>query len=278
MPPLSGLGCDMAWIESHQTLWRHPKTQKAARLAAVNLHEMIGLLHCLWWWSLDYAEDGDLDAFDPADVEAAVGWTGEMGALWGAWVQAGFIEETDAGATIHDWDVYIGRLLEKRAESRHRAQVSRERARTVRAPKNDSARTDTHGARSVHPYNQPTNQPTNPHAAQPENAPESPQAAAADLSDFALVEQAHGQFIGARMGLAQAQTYEQWLKLTSPQAIIDALSEAARSANRNGGRYKYALAILNRQKEDRTLPMPARPPEMDVIDLPPEMTAPMPWL
>lgn len=80
------------------------------------------------------------------------------------------------------------------------------------------------------------------------------QPAAAGLSGFALVEQAHGQYIGAKMELAQARTYEQWLNLTSPQAIIDALAEAARSAHHNGGRYKYALAILTRQKNDRTLP------------------------
>ena len=148
----------MAWIESHQTLWRHPKTQKAARLAGVSLHEMIGLLHCLWWWSLDYADDGNLDAVDPADVEAAVGWQGEDGQLWGAWVAAGFIDDSDP-PTVHDWHEYAGRLLEKRASSRERAQTSRERARSVRAPSDDSARTNAHGARSVHPYNQP-NQPT----------------------------------------------------------------------------------------------------------------------
>jgi len=263
----------MAWIESHQTLWRHPKTQKAARLAGVSLHEMIGLLHCFWWWSLDYAEDGNLDAFDPADVESAVGWTGETGALWEAWTQAGFIDVfADDASTIHDWDQYIGRLLEKRELSRQRAQTSRERARTVRAANKNAARTETHGARSVRPYNQP-NQPTNqPRAAKPESGEKRGE----DGDDYSLVKVAHGRLVSKTISMEQAKTYETWLAITTPAAIISALELAAANATKQNGRFKYAMAVLEGQREDRTLPL--RPREMQVIDIPPEVLQPLSWM
>lgn len=245
----------MAWIESHQTLWRHPKTQKAARLAGVNLHEMIGLLHCLWWWSLDYAEDGRLDGHEAADIEAAVGWAGEEGKLWSAWVRAGFIDQGDA-VGIHDWDEYAGRLLEKRAESRQRAQMSRERARTLRD-------TSAHGARNVHPYNQPT-KPTNQ-----TNQPDAPESEKGE-DDLTLIGLAHGRLIAPKITLEQSLAYENWLKLTTPQAIIAALETAAAKATKNGGKFKYAMSVLQSQRDDHSLPLPARPQKMDIIDDMPE--------
>ena len=237
----------MAWIESHQTLWRHPKTQKAARLAGVSLHEMIGLLHCLWWWSLDYADDGNLDAVDPADVEAAVGWQGEDGQLWGAWVAAGFIDDSDP-PTVHDWHEYAGRLLEKRASSRERAQTSRERAR------------------SVHPYNQPTkpNQPTNPQALSATRTPSNGKDGATERDDFSLVELAHGQYVGKKIFANQAKAYEDWLRITTPQAIIDALRFASEQGARSP--FAYAMTILQGKRDERTLPRPAHPLPMTVID------------
>lgn len=161
----------MAWIESHQSLWRHPKTQRAARLAGVGLHEIIGLLHCLWWWCLDYAEDGNLARYEKEDVEAAVGWLGEPGKLYDAFVAAAFIDLDDQ---VHDWQGYAGRLLEKRADARKRAQASRER--------------NAHAARSVHPYNQHqptnTNQPTN----QPKPTPTTRTRKNASAEEMVVVE------------------------------------------------------------------------------------------
>ena len=64
----------MAWIKSHDTLRQHPKTLRLSRLLAVNVRETIGLLHCLWWWCMDYAPDGDLSRYDPDEIAAAVDW------------------------------------------------------------------------------------------------------------------------------------------------------------------------------------------------------------
>src|SRR5687767_5633894 len=54
---------DMAWIESHQEIARHPKTRKLARLLGGSVPTAIGHLHLLWWWAVDYAEDGWLGKY-----------------------------------------------------------------------------------------------------------------------------------------------------------------------------------------------------------------------
>lgn len=112
----------MAWIESHQELARHPKTRRLARLAACSVPQAVGHLHLLWWWALDYAEDGDLSRYEPADVEDAMLWESEAGELYLALQQAGFI---DAEHRIHDWRDYAGRLVEKREKNAERMREAR---------------------------------------------------------------------------------------------------------------------------------------------------------
>jgi hypothetical protein len=109
------------WIESHQSIRNHPKIKKASRLAGVNEFEMIGRLHCLWWWALDYAPDGDVTKYSQEDIESAVDWTGDPGRFYRALIDCGFnghcglLEYVDDGSiVIHDWHNYGGRLLEKR--------------------------------------------------------------------------------------------------------------------------------------------------------------------
>ena len=51
---------------------------------------------------------------------------------------------------------------------------------------------------------------------------------------------------------------------------------AAANATKQNGRFKYAMAVLEGQREDRTLPL--RPREMQVIDIPPEVLQPLSWM
>lgn len=119
------------WIESHQSLRNHPKVRKAARLAGINEFEMIGRLHCLWWWALDYAPDGDLTNYTDDDIEDAVDWTGQRGMFAQSLVNCGFnghgglIDVTQESRVIHDWHEYGGRLLEKRQENKERMKRKR---------------------------------------------------------------------------------------------------------------------------------------------------------
>jgi len=92
---------------------------------------MIGHLHLLWWWCLDYAPDGDLHVCTPDDLEEAMGWEGTAGALFAALIGCGgsdapgFIEQDDTGARIHDWHEYGGKMHARRDANRLRKARSR---------------------------------------------------------------------------------------------------------------------------------------------------------
>ena len=113
----------MAWIESHQTLRHHPKLAALAAALAITKVEATGHLHFLWWWCLDYAQDGNLGKHNDAVIEDAADWRGDSGRFVECLRQSGFLEE----GQLHDWDDYAGRLI--RSRSRHA-----ERMRAARAP------------------------------------------------------------------------------------------------------------------------------------------------
>lgn len=116
----------MAWIESHQTLGSHPKTRKLAHLLKVSKPAAIGHLHCLWWWAVDYAEDGDLSRFDALDIAIGAEWEGDEELFAEALVTAGFLDLDDAGGyQIHDWDDYAGKLIERRKANAERMRAAR---------------------------------------------------------------------------------------------------------------------------------------------------------
>ena len=110
----------MAWIESHQSLGRHPKTLRLARTLEITTAQAIGHLHYLWWWALDYAEGGDLTDIEPDVLAIACDWQGDADVLLKALIKAGFVDNNADALTIHDWGAYTGRLVERRAQDRER--------------------------------------------------------------------------------------------------------------------------------------------------------------
>ena len=133
----------MSWIESHQELRRHPKTEKAARLLDASTAAMVGHLHFLWWWSIDYAPDGNLTDYDPDDIATAAGWEGDpdlfLEALIGCGpgLSAGFVDKKEGVVTLHDWDEFGGKQHRKR-----QSDAARKRAGRVAEPPLTSKNTD----------------------------------------------------------------------------------------------------------------------------------------
>ena len=116
----------MAWIESHQEVGRHPKTKKLARMLGVSLPAAVGHLHYLWWWALDFVQDGILDKYDNEEIADAMHWDGDADKLIDALIASGQVDETDHGLLIHDWAEYTGKLLERRAKDRERKRAAAE--------------------------------------------------------------------------------------------------------------------------------------------------------
>ena len=101
----------MAWIESNQEIGRHPKTKKLARLLDISVVTAIGHLHYLWWWALDFAQDGYIGKYDEFDIAEACMWEGDHQSFVDTLIQAGFVDKTESGLLIHDWFDYAGRLI-----------------------------------------------------------------------------------------------------------------------------------------------------------------------
>lgn len=136
----------MAWLESHQALADHPKTRKLMRILGVSKPTAIGHLHCLWWWALDYADDGRLSRYDALDIAIGAEWEGEPADLVAALVQAGFLDRDGDTLTIHDWDDYAGKLVSRRRQNA-------QRMRDARAKHESSSMEDdpaTYDARAPH--------------------------------------------------------------------------------------------------------------------------------
>lgn len=146
----------MVWIESHQSLLNHPKTKRAARLLGIERVQLIGHLHCLWWWCMDYAPNGDISRFPDDVIADACEWSGDAPRIIGVLVDVGFLDRDDDLLVVHDWMDYAGKLVERK-------RANAERMRKARA--NEAK--GTYDARALHVQdtcgatNQPTNQPTN---------------------------------------------------------------------------------------------------------------------
>lgn len=121
----------MAWFEAHDTMARHPKTLKLARLLNQDRRWTVGLLHDLFSWGLYAAgKDGGLKGLAAADIAQALDYpTRKASALVEALVEAGYLEETADGYAIHDWYDYAGKLYDSREKNREKNQRYRDRKR-----------------------------------------------------------------------------------------------------------------------------------------------------
>ena len=128
----------MAWIEAHQGLSQHPKTKRLARMLNISVREAVGSLFMFWWWAMEYAEDGDLSDYEATDIADAVQWEGNPEEFLKAMIECGpgnkygFIEKTEDGMFIHDWEDFSGRYFEKREKNRQRQQKFREKNSVTR--------------------------------------------------------------------------------------------------------------------------------------------------
>lgn len=119
------------YIKSYCSTRDHPKTKKLARRLGVNRNEARGLLHCLWWWCLSYAEDGNLKKYGAEEIADACDWEGDPELLCDALLESGFLDKKSEGdLSIHDWEEYTGELLKKREAEKDRSQRRRDAKKT----------------------------------------------------------------------------------------------------------------------------------------------------
>ncbi len=116
----------MAWIKSEQALASHPKVHLLAKELGVNVPQVLGHLHLLWWWALDYADDGNLTRYKDF-IPNASQWVGDEKIYTESLIKHGFIDVKDNKLYIHDWLDYTGALIETREKDAERKRQARAR-------------------------------------------------------------------------------------------------------------------------------------------------------
>lgn len=97
----------MSWIRSESNLPRHPKTLALKGMLNIEMDALIGRLHFLWWWCLDYAIDGDLSKKEAKVIEDAC----QIPLKY--LIRAGFIDSRPY-RRIHSWYEIQGNYLRAR--------------------------------------------------------------------------------------------------------------------------------------------------------------------
>lgn len=259
----------MAWIESHQSLGRHPKTRKAGRLLGVSRPAVVGHLHYLWWWCLDFAQDGDLGQYDDDEIAEAAEWDEDPATFIAALTEAGFLT---ADRLVHDWDDYAGKLIEQRKANAEKQKRWRERNKPDTSPAHNDPVTVTSPLRNGATVpNRTVPNPTEPNQTvetpplpptPPPPTPLRPVAAppdrpAQDPPGFAAFWQAWPK------KEAKAEALTRWKKIRPDpdtiQAILDAIpqQQAAKDWPRENWRYCPNPATwLNQRRWEDEMPDP----------------------
>lgn len=243
------------WIESHQSLGRHPKTKRLARKLGVSIPCTIGHLHLLWWWALDYAQDGDISNFEPLEIADEMMWTGDPDDLISALKDAEFLDFEPSKLTIHDWDDYAGKLLEQRARHAEVMRQQRIKRKEVTLPSRDN-----HAAVTVLATVPNLTVPNQPNKTE-QNLPPAA-ACAADLFDeFAARIEATGANAGAVLADAvsnqyglECRDYGRLGKLAKdhgPTAVLDRIFGLTATWSGKGNPVNYIIAAMNGSAKDR---------------------------
>lgn len=102
----------MDWLRINKNLPSHPKSRALARA----LGEPVSWWRVaqVWAWCVEFAPDGKITTSDPVvDIEDAASWTGERGEFVTACVREKFLDKTENGFAVHDWDSHNGAALKK---------------------------------------------------------------------------------------------------------------------------------------------------------------------
>ena len=101
----------MAWISVHETI-KGPKLREFRKRLECSEYEAAGILTYLWLWGLDNAtKDGLILSADEDDIVqfiscAGAGCTLEPRKIVEALFSSGWLDWTENGIYIHDWDVW----------------------------------------------------------------------------------------------------------------------------------------------------------------------------
>jgi hypothetical protein len=131
------------WIQSKVAIRDHPKIKRAARILGLSIPQMIGHLHLLWWWAMEYAQDGVISDYDDDDIAMAVLWDGDGEEFINALIncgtknRCGLVDVTEDGdKVIHNWQQHCGERFKRQQKEAERLRNYRRESREKKKSRN----------------------------------------------------------------------------------------------------------------------------------------------
>lgn len=135
----------MAYVEWHDTVRNHYKTDALMASLKLKRYEAVGIIGCLSSWAIQYRPGGLIER---ALVKVAVGWEGGEGELLEALLSAGWLDKTEGDrVAIHDWEDITRNYRKARADSARRREENAISAQEMQLPR-DCRATDALPQRS----------------------------------------------------------------------------------------------------------------------------------
>ena len=131
----------MAWFSVHESIYG-PKLRDMYHRIGCSEFEAVGILNALWSWGLSNAEkDGFLPYTGKEEIERylyskSTGSSLNPKKIVDALIAAGWVDETDRGVFIHDWDVWQAQWY----KAREKRDADAKRKRDKRAGEHPPAR------------------------------------------------------------------------------------------------------------------------------------------
>lgn len=94
----------------------HPKAKRLAKALGISLVQVVGHLELLWHFTAKYAPRGDIGRFTDEDIEDAIGWSGQSGALVTALTICGWLDSHSDPVVriyVHDWHEHADEAVKK---------------------------------------------------------------------------------------------------------------------------------------------------------------------
>jgi hypothetical protein len=189
---------------------------------------------------MDYAQDGDLSKFTDEDIADASEWDGDPRQFIDALVYSGFIDKEGEWKHIHDWDEYVGRLIEKREYNKERMKLSRS-ARSARANERGDHEQPTSAhvqhafsARSAHDVAMNTATVPNPTVPNPTvpTEPDQPPASGRHGADYPKLFDVFWQEYPKKIGKGEAR--KSWNRIKPTMALFEKILTSVQLAKQSG--------------------------------------------
>jgi hypothetical protein len=113
------------YIPVYVDTYGHPKFKRLVRTLELPKPHVAGCLIAFWLWVMKYYPDGEITDSNPADIAEESFYDGDPDRFVNGLLDAGFLEPSEWGFHVHNWNDYGGKLVEKRQKDTERKRRER---------------------------------------------------------------------------------------------------------------------------------------------------------